>query len=98
MDPEFYRAMNSVSSRQSKVPLPNIPDPPQQGEQSNAYESWTVFSPQIARGNFQPVDPNDPRLSVGWRGQREPPMPWGTAVQPQPFMWSGEQTQNDNEE
>lgn len=96
MDPEFYRSMNSVTGRQSKVPLPPIPDPQQQPEQGQPHDTWTVFSPQIARGNLQPVDPDDPRMSVGWKEPvKQVPLPWGTNVQPQPFMWSAEQTNDD---
>jgi hypothetical protein len=79
--------------------LPPIPDTRQLEEEAAQSKSppdvnWTVFSPDISRGNLDKgIDHNDSRMSVGWNAastaanRQTEEMPW-TISDPQPVSYS----------
>lgn len=66
--------------------------------------SWTVYSPNVTRGNFNRKKDSDPRMTAGWHSPgknvgMQNPMPWVAPGEawPQPPMW-GEGTGKESEE
>ena len=111
MEPGAYN-YKGIETFMGKLP-PLIPvgeDPPQEntvqesGEQHPPESRWTVYSPNILRGNLdsdKPLD-NDVRMSVGWnseataRQRGSEPMPWMSTFAQQPFLFaSGWDTTSD---
>lgn len=78
MDPDFYRSMTSIMGQASQRPeiseeqLAQVGDP--SARKSPPDNNWTVYSPNILRGNMdqmKDLSPDDPRMSVGWKPNSE---------------------------
>lgn len=74
MDPGFYRSMTDVMGRVPAQPeiseeaLAQVGDP--SARKSPPDNNWTVYSPNVLRGNLDPMkdlSSDDPRMSVGWK-------------------------------
>lgn len=105
MDPGFYRQMTDVMGSVPPRPeisqedLAKVGDP--SARKSTPETNWTVYSPNVLRGNMDPMkdlSSNDPRMSVGWKAkdsesqrdaETEQPTvgPWMSTTQQQPFIW-----------
>lgn len=84
---------------------PEQPDE-ESGQQNPADSSWTVYSPNVLRGNLDNDKDysNDVRMDVGWnsevtakqRGEKDAAMPWMSKFYQQPYMfpsgWDAEAT------
>jgi hypothetical protein len=110
MEPGAYN-YHGMDTFMGKLP-PLIPvgdDPPENTEhesgQQNPPESrWTVYSPNVLRGNLDGDEEssNDVRMKVGWnseataRQRGKEPMPWMSTFAQQPFLFaSGWDASND---
>jgi len=107
MDPDAYREMSNLMKKAHLPPF--IPVPQEQvlddssDERKQADPDWTVYSMNVSRGNLgREEDINDPRTHVGWREdatatRKAKDMPWMSETQQQPFMWTSDYVNKDND-
>ncbi|KAK0110364.1 hypothetical protein ONS96_001978 [Cadophora gregata f. sp. sojae] len=109
MDPSFYRNLSMMYARDQGLNQPNQAAPQEQqpdrmdmssGNKTAASPdtNWTVYGPDVSRGNFQDVtkkaDDSDPRMRVGWASDSSSKpngvgeMGWMSTRDQQPLLWS----------
>lgn len=109
MEPDTH---SSFTSFHGTIPPPTLPDNSEQAQEDSASQEkqtkqnpesidWTVYSPNVARGNLdRPEDSKDPRKLVGWTASSHKTaetVPWMSTTKPQPVMDSGGYVLKDNE-
>jgi hypothetical protein len=101
MNFNLYSGMESVMGKLPPyIPVgedaPEKPDE-ESGQPNPAGPSWTVYSPNVLRGNLDNDKDysNDVRMNVGWnsevtakqRGEKDSDMPWMSKFYQQPYMF-----------
>jgi hypothetical protein len=106
MDPTVYRSWSAEFKDHVPAlsPIPGGPvhrdEPMEESDKSTPSDtSWTVYSPNVTRGNFNKEKDNDPRMTAGWHSpgkehsvkNQKKSMPWMAPGEawPQPPVWEG---------